>query len=870
MDDLLSDFLSETSDYIEGIGTHLIQFEQNPNDADAVTQIFRLVHTIKGTSGFLGLNRLQGIAHAAETLIDTLRDGAPPTAAAVSLLLKAFDRIKQLLARIGELGEEPSGDDSDIVDKIEAYLVGASAEEIMEASEKEAQSASATPKIAEASSEGDAVTVTRPVAVAQAGPSDGGIVGGAAAPKEAEPASSREKAPDTIRISVAAIQRIMDLVSELVLTRNQIMDLSRQHNINQIKTPLERLSTVTSDLQDAVMRARMQPMTRLFASVPRLVRELSVELQKKYNLVIEGADTELDRQLIETIRDPLMHLIRNCADHGIEIPSERIAAGKPEAGQISIAAFYDSGQVNIEIADDGRGLDAVRIRAKALERRLGDAETIANMSDEEVYRFILEPGFSTATSITTVSGRGVGMDVVRANLEAVGGTISLQSAKGRGSRFILKIPLTLAIAPALIVRVGDQRFAVPQQYVVEAVNVDEDIDNLKTMDNALLLQLRDELIPIVSLSTVLELPSIGKLENKLVVVLGLRGQKLGIVVDEIDDIQEIVVKPLGALFSALKMFSGNTILGDGSVILIIDPAGVAAAMNVEKNSSVLPEEDKLGAGATTSSLILFKAGPGAAKVLPRSAVSRILRVPMKEIDQADRFYLYRYRNKLIPILPVAETSANSNSCLILVISLYDRTFGLWVDSVLDIVESTAEIQLISTAPSLLGTVDLGGDAVEFIDAGYYYRLAYQDSVRSAEHSKTNLLIVDGEPGMRDLLTPLLASAGHKVTSVETAEQANKLLQNTKFGVILLDAISAGRIDEAALSRQPDALCLIFGDDGHHGAESGGGDNVLNRFDRPRLLKTIAQHLDKLPRNKLKAPNPNFTSSEQNASFGHPR
>ena len=335
---------------------------------------------------------------------------------------------------------------------------------------------------------------------------------------------------------------------------------------------------------------------------------MSVELQKKFDLVIEGADTELDRQLIETIRDPLTHLIRNCADHGIESPAERIAAGKPEAGQISITAFYNSGQVHIEIADDGRGLDADRIRKKAIERGIYDPEAIASMTDEEIYRFILEAGFSTARAVTTVSGRGVGMDVVRANIEGVGGTISLESTKGYGSKFILKIPLTLAIAPALIVTAGNQRFAVPQQYVVEAVNVDMETNNLKTIDNSQLLQLRDELIPVVALSKVLGLPETGRLEDKLIVVLGLRGQKLGIIVDEIDDIQEIVVKPLGALFSSLKMFSGNTILGDGTVILIIDPAGIAAAMNIQKTSNILPSQiSRSESAARTSSLILFRA-----------------------------------------------------------------------------------------------------------------------------------------------------------------------------------------------------------------------------------------------------------------------
>ncbi len=489
------------------------------------------------------------------------------------------------------------------------------------------------------------------------------------------------------------------------------------------------------------------------------------------------------------------------------------------------------------------------------------------MSDEDVYRFILSPGFSTARAVTTVSGRGVGMDVVRANIEGVGGAISLQSTKGLGSKFILKIPLTLAIAPALIVRAGDQRFAVPQQYVVEAVNVDEETHNLKTMDNSLLLQLRDELIPVVALSEVLELPQTGRMEDKLVVVLGLSGQKLGIIVDDIDDIQEIVVKPLGALFANLKMFSGNTILGDGTVILIIDPVGIGAAMNILKTSNMLPSQmSETASAAATSSMILFKAGPGAPKVLPRSAVSRILRVPTRDLCQADGLHLYRHQEKLIPVLRVAEANQTLDKCLILVITLYDRTFGLWVDSVLDIVESEAEIQLISSSPALLGTVDLRGSAVEFIDVGYYYRTAFQETAATSTRSKAELLIVDSEPGMHELLTPLLASAGHKVTAVETAEQANKLLQHVNFGVILLDAKSAPHIDEAALSRQPDALCLIFNDDRHQGS----GDGTLSKFDRHHLLKAIDRHLDKSPSKGFKPANLNVASFEQNASFGQSR
>jgi two-component system chemotaxis sensor kinase CheA len=688
--------------------------------------------------------------------------------------------------------------------------------------------------------------------------------------KEPEQAAAKDKTPDTIRISVAAIQRIMDLVSELVLTRNQILELSRQHNLTQVKTPLERLSTVTSDLQDAVMRARMQPMSRLFASIPRLVRELSVELHKKYNLTLEGADTELDRQLIEAIRDPLMHLIRNCADHGIETPQERVAAGKPEAGEISIAAYYESGQVHLEIADDGRGLDGDRIREKAVERGLGSPEAIARLSDEEVNRFILMPGFSTAKTVTNVSGRGVGMDVVVSSLSTIGGTIALQSTKGKGSKFILQIPLTLAIAPALVVKAAGQQFAIPQQCVNEAVGVGEDSHTLQIVENALVLKLRDEIIPVAELASILGLPAAKAYNDKLVVILGLRGKKFGIVVDDVVGIQEIVVQPLGQLFSGLRVYSGNTILGDGSVILILDPAGLADVMSVELASEGIHQSGKeeLQTTAVASNLILFKAGSGAPKVVPRSAVLRIVRPKTSAIYQADGVYLYRNQEKLIPVLPVDDVNRNTDNCLILIITLHDRTFGLWVDEVLDIVETVGEIQIASDSASIIGTMDLRGTAVEFIDTGYYFGLAYQAAKSVSEEHHANLLLVGSDPGMQDMLSPVLTSAGHKVTAAETADQANKLLQQADFGVIVLDAKSRNSLDESALSRQVNALRLVLNDGQKASREHpNAGDVVINQFDRRGLLDTITAHLEALAAAEPAAANLNDAPLEKSANFG---
>ncbi len=835
MDELLNDFLVETADHIEVVESYLVRFEQNPGDTDAVTQIFRLLHSMKGTCGFLGLERLQGISHAAETLIDTLRNGAPPTAAAVSLLLRATDRIKHLLASVGASGTEPEGGDVDISGEIAAYIGETSRvpSEARGPSAGGAKPRQRSRKTKRAKEPETAALVLRDATGAPALEAKLEVTSleASQSARGVENPSAKSKTPDTIRISVTTIQRIMELVSELVLTRNQIADMSRQQSLNQIKAPLERLSTVTSDLQDAVMQARMQPVSRLFERVPRLVRELSAELKKKFNLVIDGGDTELDRQLIEAIRDPLTHLIRNCADHGIDPPEERIKAGKAEAGEISIVAFHESGQVHIEISDDGRGLDTQRIREKAVQRGLVTADAATRLSDEDVYRFILEPGFSTAKSVTNVSGRGVGMDVVRANIEAIGGTISLQSSKGRGSKFILKIPLTLAIAPTLIVGISGHRFAIPQQYVVEVVSADEDADNLQTVQNALVLQLRRELVPVADLAALFELEQSNTNVEKLVVVLSFRGRKFGILVDDVAGIEEIVIQPMGSTFSALKLFSGNTILGDGSIILIIDPAAVAGALNVEPKSDVASvHKDEPAAGIGTSSYILFRAGSGAAKVLPRSAVLRIVQAKASAICRADGIYLCRYQNKLIPVIPAAGDCEICDSSQILILSFLEKTFGLCVDQVLDIVESSAQIQSAGGTPSVIGAVDLNGVAVELIDSGYFYRQAFNEAPRYSRSA--DLLLVESEHRMRDMLSPALVSAGDKVTAVHGVEQANSLLLRKDFSAILLDAPTRAGLDETALLRQRNGLCLIF-DAGHEQAEGGSyGNNLVSRFDLP--------------------------------------
>ncbi len=419
MDELLSDFLTESSEYLEGVENQLVQFERDPSDASLISGIFRLVHTIKGTASFLGLDRLQAVAHSAETLLGDLRDGAPPTQANVSLILSAIDRIKSILRGIEALGAEPEGDDSELIAELEASV--SSNTGAAPAQHAAAAAATQTPKeSAAAQAEAPKATPASPpkdeksekTKLKKAAPS-----AGAGREQQSGGAQGAQRSSETIRVAVDTIERIMQLVSELVLNRNQLLEITRNRENDPIKPPLQRLSGLTTDLQDAVMRARMQPVGRLFSSLPRLMRELCTELNKKINLVTDGADTELDRQLIEVLRDPLTHIIRNCADHGIERPDDRVAAGKPEFGEIRVSASHEAGQITIDISDDGRGLNLDRIKQKAIASGLTTEEQVEQMSMEELCRFIFAPGFSTAEKVTSVSGRGVGMDVVRSNIE---------------------------------------------------------------------------------------------------------------------------------------------------------------------------------------------------------------------------------------------------------------------------------------------------------------------------------------------------------------------------------------------------------------------------------------------------------------------
>lgn len=764
MDELLNDFLVETNEQIEATGDLLVMFEREPSNTGAITKIFRLIHTIKGTCGFLALSRLEHLTHVTEALISRLRDGAPATPKTVSAILTSIDRVKFILGYLEKTGKEPEGDDAELIDVLQLRI-----------------NALATAATSHAS----------PIPESPPPTSVQDIITKAPEAADAPPAPQGTSRPETIRVAVGALERIMLLVSELVLTRNQLLELTRYQEDAVVKAPLQRLSALTSDLQDAVMRARMQPVGRLFTSLPRLMRELSVELKKKLRLVTEGADTELDRQLIEYIRDPLTHLLRNCADHGIEPPEVRLALGKSEEGTIKITATHEAGYITIDVSDDGRGLDLDGIRQKAIARGLvGTAEAL-QMSDEEICRFIFAPAFSTASVVTSISGRGVGMDVVRDNIEAIGGSVSINTTAGESTRFSLKIPLTLAIAPALIVSVCGHYFALPQHSVIEAVGIDEDSSHeLEMVQGSLVIRLRDEVIPVVDLRDVLELKDEPSETGSLVIVMRVSSRAFGVIVDRVADVQEIVVKPLGASLTHLRVFSGHTILGDGSVVLILDPTGIATQLGFERSNDY-------GTGGTcelfepaetNTRFVLFRAGPGVPKGLPLSLITRIESVASSAIRQSDGIYVMQHQGQLMPLVPLFSPAEEAQSVNpVLVLGIGGESMGLLVEEILDVVESKIDIQISGESPGVIGTAQIRDEVVEILDATHFMRIGRPHAFSRAFANHFRILLVDDKPFFRDMLAPLLIAAGYRVTTAASGADALAMFERgAAFDAVVTD------------------------------------------------------------------------------------
>ena len=622
VDDLTKEFIAESQEGLDRMERCLTELEARPEDcAQLVGEIFRSVHTIKGTTGFLGFSRLEKLAHAGEHLLGSLREGRlAVTEELISGLLRLLDGLRAILALIEETGGEGTraGDE-------DSALIAELAELNGEA-HSTAQEKAAPVVMMKAGGEAETSSVPAAASAAHAANSD-----------------------KTLRIDVDVLNRMMNLVGELVLTRNQML----QSGVESTNFPelARRLDSVTADLRETVMQARMQPVGNLFGKFPRMVRDLARTCKREVRIEFSGQETGLDKSLLEAIKDPLTHAVRNAVDHGIEAPADRVLAGKPAEGCLRLKAFHQSGSVVIEVSDDGGGIAMERVLAKAVERGLVTPEQAAEMTEREALQLIFLPGFSTASAVTTVSGRGVGMDVVRANVEKVGGSVELESKVGVGTTLRLRVPLTLAIVPALVVRSGGQSFAIPQTTLVELVYIParDAAQVVEKVGASEVYRLRERLLPMVWLDRLLGLKSSTEEHGFYMAVLEAEGCRYGLVVDDLLAPEEIVVKPLSAVLREIGLFTGATVLGNGTLALILDIAATAARAGVKP---VVEEEDEQAVEVkqkNDASFLVFEDRARERTALPLSVVERIESVLSSQIEYANGRPLLQYRGELLQL-----------------------------------------------------------------------------------------------------------------------------------------------------------------------------------------------------------------------------
>ena len=898
MDDLLQEFLTETTESLDVVDVELVRFEQEPNDATILDNIFRLVHTIKGTCGFLGLPRLEGLAHAAETLMGKYRDGKPVTEDGVSYILQSIDRLKEILITLEENdGVEPEGSDADLIDALNAISLGedgGGAEKSDGGAEKAEESAASAD---DAPEDADAEAVDQEierdlrvgevsldelerafqeteveVEIADAAPA----VEEAAKPEkvEAEKKDSNAKAgvsTQSLRVNVDTLEDLMTMVSELVLTRNQLMEIARRNEESEFKVPLQRLSNVTGELQEGVMKTRMQPIGNAWQKLPRIIRDLGNELKKEIDLQMIGAETELDRQVLDMIKDPLTHMVRNSADHGLELPDERREAGKPEKGVVKLSAYHEGGHIIIEIADDGRGLNIEKIKSKIVANGLATEAELAAMPEAQIQKYIFNAGLSTAEVVTAVSGRGVGMDVVRNNIEVIGGTVDVKSITGKGSTFTIKIPLTLAIVSALIVESAGDRFAIPQLSVVELVQAESNSEHkIEFIKETPVLRLRNKLLPLVNLSKLLDIkhPDEEKAQQEVsedqgfIVVMQVGSQSFGVVVDSVFHTEEIVVKPMSTALRNVGMFSGNTILGDGSVIMIVDPNGVANGVSEGVNDEIAAmedggEQDSVFNDDPTTTMLLFHAGSDVPKAVPLSLVTRLEEVEVEEIERSNGRDMVQYRGTLMPLVQIHENYERKQEGAqpMLVFSDAGRSMGLVADEIVDIVEDKLVIEVESDQPGLLGSAVIKGKATEMIDIGHYLPMAFDDwftrGDTSDEKTVRKLLFVDNSEFFQNMLSPIMQAAGYRVTTVSSVEEAKELMdQNHMFDVVVADVEMGGangfdlaKIIHAKPTYGCPALLAISSVCTPSLVEKcreGKFDDFVAKFDRPGLISALKE------------------------------
>ena len=845
--DVIREFLVESHENLSRLDQELVELEKHPKDAALLASIFRTIHTIKGTCGFLAFSTLERITHQAESFLSQLRDGQRElTPSLVSLILETVDVTRKVLASIEASGEEGPDHFEDLTERLRVAVQ---------------------------------LTVAPKGECAPGKPGPGGLSGPEAESLDdsgsPEPAESKKFAEDparpsavadaNIRVGVGLLDKLMDLVGELVLTRNQILQFNTEREDAALNATSQRLNLITTELQEGVMKTRMQPIGMVWNKLPRVVRDMAVALGKQIRLEMDGAETELDRTIIEAIKDPLVHLVRNSCDHGIEPPEARLRIGKPPQGRLTLRAYHEGGQVNIEISDDGAGIDTARVKQKALDKGLLRPEQAERLSDREALNLIFLPGFSMAETITNVSGRGVGMDVVKSHIEKIGGVVDLFSRPGEGATVKIKIPLTLAIIPGLVITSGGERFVIPQVSLLELIRLEGDSSekHIEYVQGTPVYRRRGSLLPIAHLNQVLGLKSAERAEAVSMVVLQAEDRQFGLVVDGINDTQEIVVKPLGKQLKGLTVYAGATIMGDGRVALILDVLGIGQRSGVlaeSRDQGRAPAEQKTQSGIEQQRLLLFRAGSFERLAVPLSLVARLEEFPQSSIEHAGGGQVVQYRNRILPLVSLRavleggtpDHNQTADPVQVIVFNDGERSLGVVVDQILDVAEDAVTVRQKTNRQGLLGSAVVGKQVADFLDLNQVIRAAAADWFQGTGGSANGkrILVAESSAFSRGLIRSGLDMAGYRVSEAANLDEAIRGLEQQPVDVVVtaLDLPSNGSPELlAAMRRRPEwqtIPVLALADSAEQvqaGARQAAGfQDCQSKFDREAMLESVAR------------------------------
>lgn len=862
-DEIKQLFIDESLEGLQRSERLLLDAEEGRTRPDLVDVLFRDFHTIKGTSALLGYDRIASLGHAAEDLMSRLRDksiDARPHHFA--RMVEVIDTLRMMIESIRDANTEGTAEVEPLVKLLREDLERGNDAPAEAPAPKATAPAPAPTAPTPVPAPAPTVPTAQPVVAA---PPPAPKPAFDPLPADASPAHADEEkqkhdaADGTVRVNVGVLDKLMNLMGELVLARNQMIQTVRGLRDQSAQGAAQRLSIVTSDLQEQIMKTRMQPVARVFEKIPRQVRDLCQQTGKRVNAEIDGTTTEIDKALVEAIRDPVMHIIRNAIDHGMEPPDERVLKGKPPVGKVSVRAVHEGSTVSIDIKDDGRGIDPVRVKAIAVKKGVITQAEADGMGDREAINLIFRPGFSTAEKVTSISGRGVGMDVVRTHVERSGGQVELESTLGKGTTIRLKMPLTLAIIPALLVKEAGQRFAIPQSNLLELVYLDDD-DSKKAIEyvrGAPIYRLRGEILPLVRLAPLLRKPQAPTADGVNIVVVAIGQRRYGLVVESIQDTEEIVIKPLSSQLKRLGCYAGATVLGDGNVALILDVSGIATMAGIDVSANAATRD----ARATTSlvdgqqSMLVFKAGDDAACAVPVSMVARLETIDRTKIEVVGGNEVLQYRGHIMPVLrpenvlPIGQGAPSDDGLQRMIVFDFGTPVGLAVNSIVDVTDVETSKAAKSELPHVMGSSVCFGRTTLLVDVFGLVRQLAPNALEAAKEKslrRPRVLLADEVDAIRASLAGWLRSSGVDVIELssdaavkelrsEHGREVDALIASLDGSARGLELVRTARLEQPTLP----IVCTAREADRHsESARAAGALTVVKRLEREAVLEAL--------------------------------